>query len=259
MNPVPPIPPHHLRELVGAVDDSSFGNPTGKLVFPDYDHAVYENVFDWGCGCGRIARQLILQVPAPSAYTGIDLHKGMVDWCKDNLTPFASQFKFLHHNVFNQGLNPEGPRIDLPFPAQSNSVSLLIAWSVFTHVSQKSASFYLGEIARVLRPNGVARTTWFLFDKSYFPMMQEDQNALFINEMDFTNAVIFDKQWLLSELTSKGLVLERVKAPAIRGFQWTLSILKSNEKRLHAKIGEDLAPFGSMPPPVLKYSAKDRR
>ena len=253
-----PLPPPSLRELVGAVDEQSFDNPTAKSILGNYDYATSDNVLDWGCGCGRIARQLMLQHRPPRRYTGVDLHQGMVDWCKVNLTPIAPQFKFIHHNIFNPGLNPEGLRRDIQFPVEDNSVSLFIAWSVFTHVSQQSASYYLSEIARVLSETGIAVTTWFLFDKSYFPMMQHFQNALFINEMDFTNAVIFDKKWLLSELTNCGLRCETAIAPAIRGYQWTLSIARNNKNQPHVEFVEDLAPLGSSPPPVLKYSAVNR-
>ena len=44
-----------------------------------------------------------------------------------------------------------------------------------------------------MRPDGWLHASWFLFDKRLFPMMQPFQNALFINETDPSNAVIFDR------------------------------------------------------------------
>ena len=52
-------------------------------------------------------------------------------------------------------------------------------------------------------PDGVAVTTWFLFDKANFPMMQEFQNALYISDFDPTNAVIFDRTWLSGALARR--------------------------------------------------------
>ncbi len=72
----------------------------------------------------------------------------------------------------------------------------MIALSVFTHLTQVQAEAYLAELSRVLEPGGILLTSWFLFDKRDFPMMQEDQNTLFINEFDVRNAVIYDRSWI---------------------------------------------------------------
>jgi SAM-dependent methyltransferase len=76
-----PIPPLELRELVGLPDASFYDNPTGELVYPYLPAKAYASVFDFGCGCGRVARQLMLQHPRPQRYLGIDLHRGMIAWC----------------------------------------------------------------------------------------------------------------------------------------------------------------------------------
>ena len=53
--------------------------------------------------CGEA---LIQQRPRPARYLGIDVHRGMIEWCRENLTPFAPSFEFMHHDVFSRGLNP---------------------------------------------------------------------------------------------------------------------------------------------------------
>lgn len=246
----PPYPPEELRIFVGRTDDEAYDNPTGSLVFDDIPAQHYDSVFDWGCGCGRIARQLMLQEPQPQRYVGIDLHRGMVEWCAANLTPSAPHFEFHHHDVHNPGLNPSGSHDRVPFPAPDASVGLFVAWSVFTHVTERAASYYLGELARVLRPGGIAKTTWFLFDKIDFPMMQDFQNALYINDVDPTNAVIFDRQWLRDELSANGLVIAAARAPGMRGFQQQLNIALADDGAEHADIPDDTAPRGHKPPPL---------
>ncbi len=183
------MPPRELRKLVGPTEPEPFDNPTGALVFPDVPEQAYAFVFDFGCGCGRLARQLIQQQPAPQRYIGVDPQRSSVEWCRANLTPHAPHFTFAHHDVFHEFVNPEGKLDPLPLPAPGGQITLFIAWSVFTHLLDAEASFYLRELARVLSPNGVAVTTWFLFDKRDFPMMQAFQNTLYISDFDPTNAV----------------------------------------------------------------------
>jgi len=75
----PPLPPGDLRQLVGPSEDRYYDNPTGRPVFPGLPPSAYDFVFDWGCGCGRIARQLLQQDPQPGRYVGVDLHRGMIE------------------------------------------------------------------------------------------------------------------------------------------------------------------------------------
>ena len=232
------------RLLVGPTEPHFFDNPSGKPVFGDLPAPGYDTVLDFGCGCGRLARQLIQQHPRPRRYIGIDRHRGMIEWCRGNLAQNAPGFQFEHHDVYHDLLNPKGTPGHLPLPVRDRETTLFIAWSVFTHLLEPDAEFYIRELARVLAPDGVAITTWFLFDKGDFPMMQEFQNALLINSQDPTNAVIFDLAWLLRQLSNAGLVVTRVTAPKIRGFQWTLSIQQQAVSRVPASFPVDNAPRG---------------
>jgi SAM-dependent methyltransferase len=257
-----PIPPLELRRQVGATDPLLYDNPGGELMFPEVDRSpedLYEFVLDFGCGCGRLGRKLIQQRPQPARYLGLDLQAPLVNWCQIHLSPCAERFEFHHHDVHSAFLNPDASAKTLPFPVKTETVSLFIAWSVFTHLLEEGASFYLEELARVLKPGGVAITTWFLFDKTDFPMMQTFQNALFINSSDPTNAVIFDRAWLLGELTRSGLVATRIVPPAIRGFQWMLYLEKQDGHKSAAGFPEDIAPRGIARPPHGLDAVEDVR
>jgi SAM-dependent methyltransferase len=247
-----------MREMVGPTEESFFDNPTGGPVFRAVSLEQYACVFDLGCGCGRLARQLIQQEPRPGSYVGVDPHLGMVKWCRENLQVFAPEFAFHHHDIFHQAFNPSSsspkPAV-LALPVPDGHVTLFIAWSVFTHVTERAADFYLQELSRVLHPDGVAITTWFLFDKRDYPMMQDFQNALFINDLDPTNAVIFDRAWLRRRVEEEGLVIADVKAPAIRGFQWEVRLTRGGPSRRHVDFPEDAAPRGSKPPPLSPSDA----
>ena len=140
-------------------------------------------------------------------------------------------------------------------PAEDHSFKLVIAWSVFTHTTQDQAVHYLREAARVLDPNGIMVATWFLFEKRYYPMMQDFQNALYINDIDLTNAVIFDREWLQGMLQSVGLGTVHASPPGIRGFQWLLHIVPRGSNRTIIPLPEDRAPFGRLPPAMIPRDA----
>jgi SAM-dependent methyltransferase len=245
-----PMPPREMRELVGQPEAEGFDPPSDRPVVSTItDPRLYESVLDFGCGCGRIARQLgIARDPLPARYVGLDLHRGMIDWCNVNLAPVLPGFSFVHHDVFNPGLNPDPslPRF-ARLPVEDRSVSLMIAISVFTHLTQDQAEPYLDEVARVLRDDGVLVASFFLFEKRYFPMMQDFQNALYINTGDPTNAVIFDRDWLLTQLARRGLAVTRVTPPDIRGFHWSLEISRGEQS---LELPPDTGRFGHRPPPV---------
>jgi SAM-dependent methyltransferase len=248
-----PFPPLEMRMLVGPTDTSFFDNPTGNYIFKNIPGENYATVFDFGCGCGRIARQLLQQKERPSHYVGIDIHKGMISWCQENLASIAPEFEFIHHDVFNRGLNPgQNKPLTHSFPVKDHEFTLVLAWSVFTHLLESQVEFYLREAARILHPSGILLTTWFLFDKKYFPMMQDFQNALFINDIDPTNATIYDFNWLRNTIKQAGLKIVYIVPPEIRGYQWLLHIVPLSNLLPEVDFPDDIAPFGIARPPVPK-------
>jgi SAM-dependent methyltransferase len=244
-----------MRALVGVTDPALFENPSGANALPEAGERAYGAVLDFGCGCGRLARKLIQQDRQPTRYVGVDLHAGMIRWCNEHLAPLAPQFSFLHHDIFNAGFNPAAPARMLDFPVEESAFDLVVAHSVFTHVLEDAALHYLSECARALREDGMLVSTWFLFDKAPFPMMQSFQNALYINAIDPTNAVIYDRAWLRAAAAEAGLVATGAWPPAIRGFHWQIFFSPVAAGIPEIELPADEAPLGSMPPPVLSVPA----
>lgn len=221
-----PLPPFAMRRQVGVTDRAEYDNPSGAPIYDAYPPGrplrlpieAYTAVFDFGCGCGRLTRQLLQQQPRPLLYVGIDLDRALIAWCNDNLAPQAAQFHFFHHDVYNFRFNPGDDKSDrLPFPVSSNDFTLIIAQNVFTQLTESQAVHYLHEARRILRPGGVLVSTWFLFDKREYPMMSEAENALYINERDPSAAVIFDRHWLEATASMIGWHITTLISPRKRG------------------------------------------
>lgn len=252
-----PMPPTEMRALVGPTEVSAFDNPLGGLVFPYLDSSLYRAVFDFGCGCGRVARQMMLQREPPRRYVGIDLHAGMIRWCNENLAPHASQFRFLHHDVYDDGFNPgEGKPRWAPFPAADAEFTLVNAISVFTHLTEDQVAPYLRECARVLSDDGILHASFLLLDKRAFPFMQPHANALYVSWEHPSAAVVFDRQWLLQTAGDCGLSVVRAHPPAIRGYQWMLEMCPAQPGVEEIELPEDTAPLGEVTIPPMPTAAE---
>jgi hypothetical protein len=180
-----------------------------------------------------------MQRTPPRRYLGVDINSRMVAWCQQHLVPGEGRWEFAHHDVHNPLLGQFNSDARMaPFPCGDGEFSLALANSVFTHLLPDQAQFYLGEISRSLRVGGVARLTWFLFEKNGYPMMQDFQNALYINLEDPTNAVIFSREYVVGVAAAVGLELRE----EIDGFQQTLLFEKtSQEDRSALEVFEERA------------------
>ena len=202
-------------------------------------------MFDFGCGCGREARQLMQQQVSPKEYRGVDLHLGMIRWCQSNLTTRAPQFTFEHHDVFNLGFNPGEKSLTLPLPGADSHFTLVNVDSVFTDLIQSQTEHYLREARRIMRDDGVFRSTWFFFDRTDFPMLQDSQAAIYTTEPDLTGAVIYDRDRAVERTRGLGLIVTHVIPPHIRGFQWNVLMRPTNPGIVETPFPEDTAAEGS--------------
>ncbi|HTO57105.1 MAG TPA: class I SAM-dependent methyltransferase [Pseudomonadales bacterium] len=102
----------------------------------------FREVLDFGCGCGGTLVWLRDLAPQ-AALAGTDVDASAIAWCRGNL-PFAS-------------FATNAPRPPLDYPAAQ--FDLVYAISVFTHLDADFERAWLGELQRVLRPNGIALVT----------------------------------------------------------------------------------------------------
>ena len=102
----------------------------------------FASILDFGCGCGRIMRHW-KNLKGPSLY-GSDYNPVLVEWCRKNL-PFG-QYAV---NGIDIGLVYENAKFDF-----------IYAISVFTHLTEDLGFFWIRELDRVLKPEGIMYLTF---------------------------------------------------------------------------------------------------
>jgi len=101
--------------------------------------AAEQSVLDFGCGSGRYLMRLARQGPA--RLVGIDFSARMLDEARRHLAPAHNPARLVRAEA-----------VHLPFAGES--FDLVVAGLVLGHVEDLASA--VGEIARVLRPGGVA-------------------------------------------------------------------------------------------------------
>jgi SAM-dependent methyltransferase len=158
---VPEFPPTELRARVTGSEDGDWFWSSGQMAVEDISDALasvgrslddFENIYDFGCGCGRIILHLISQV-SPSRITGTDADNDAVAWLSTQLPTSRIEG--------NGGLPP--------VPFADDSFDLIIGWSVLTHLPENYQDEWLAELARVLSPGGVMLQT--VHGMSHFDLM----------------------------------------------------------------------------------------
>jgi SAM-dependent methyltransferase len=122
----------HGRDVATAVVQAA--DAAGSCV-PDADA-----ILDFGCGCGRIV-QPMLHLAAARTLTGTDVDAEAIAWLAE---AHGDRAEFVV-NEFSPPLRFDDGRFDL-----------LYTVSILTHFDEPMQDRWLAEIARVLRPGGVA-------------------------------------------------------------------------------------------------------
>jgi SAM-dependent methyltransferase len=167
-----PLPPARLR-FMGEDDETLIrvGDELAGLLVSQ-GLTAGSSVLDVGCGYGRLALGILHSTDHRGPYLGFDILPRQIEWCRTTISPAFPSVRFVHLDVRNGRYNPKGTieATDVAFPARSATTDVCALFSVFTHLYRADIERYLGEIRRVLRPGGVAVTTWFLLDEARVPL-----------------------------------------------------------------------------------------
>jgi cyclopropane fatty-acyl-phospholipid synthase-like methyltransferase len=114
---------------------------------------------DWGCGAGRLAVGIRQSLGHVRDYHGVDVQPSLLHWARDHLTDEHTRFTLVDQR--NERYNPDGTST-FAIPADTGSVDVLYAYSVFSHMLEIDVRGYAQTIAAILAPHGRAVMTVFV-------------------------------------------------------------------------------------------------
>jgi ubiquinone/menaquinone biosynthesis C-methylase UbiE len=147
---LPELPPAGLIQRVTGTADQNWFKSGGHRSCDEFleairrqrDLASVRRLLDWGCGCGRVAVHLIHKLPGVEIY-GTDIDAVAVQWCDEHIRPG-------HFAV--SGTHP-------PLPFGESMFDVVVAFSVFTHLTQETQESWLAELRRIITPGGLLLAT----------------------------------------------------------------------------------------------------
>ena len=161
-----PLTPSRIQiHDIGGFDFHEVGRNLAKIAIEHGRLQPHERILDVGCGFGRLAVPLLPYLTR-GEYAGFDLDRRAIRWCQRTISAGHANFWFAHADIANTYYNPRGT-IDPTkhvFPCADESVDVVFASSVFTHLLPATADHSIWEIARVLKAGGRAVVSFFLLD-----------------------------------------------------------------------------------------------
>ena len=107
----------------------------------DKNISSFQNILDFGCGCGRTL--ISFKDDDSCNFFGTDIDEEAIRWCQNNL-------KFAKFD-----LNQAKP----PTKYESGKYDLVYVISVFTHLNEELQFLWLNELKRITKPKGIILLT----------------------------------------------------------------------------------------------------
>lgn len=182
------LPPPMMMNIIGSCDDNHFK----KNMICFFTELVRRfslredsNIFDLGCGCGRLAIPFAHYLTS-GEYYGVDTWKDGIDWCIKNIATQNTHVSFYHIEAKNNYYF-ENNKLDNDFyfhNIDSNLIDLAFAISVFSHLIYKDTLSYLKEISRILRNRRAVYITCFIIDDFFHDFVKKTGRHTAVKEVE---------------------------------------------------------------------------
>ena len=179
-----------------------------------------DTVLDIGSGIGRTAIALTSYLSSEGRYEGFDVVELGVDWCNSRIGKDFPNFHFKYVALYNDLYNDsENKAVDFVFPYPSDTFDKIFSFSLFTHMQIADIENYFGEINRVLKKDGLAFSTFFLYDDAEETRISENGDYSFsiirdgyrlMSDQVKAGNVAIHKDKLAEMMSSKNLVIDKI-------------------------------------------------
>lgn len=160
--------PNFKERRGGKLSYAEWAHVTGifqTIIYQTLENKTGNDILDIGCGTGLLGIAAEPFTAEGGTYTGIDVMTEDIDFCRRHYQ--MPNYDFIHLNVANAMYAKGQPKALKPWPVEDASKDLVVALSVWTHLSEQDALYYFSEIGRVLKKGGKAIITFFYLDESY--------------------------------------------------------------------------------------------
>jgi SAM-dependent methyltransferase len=155
-----PLPDPGLHDV--GDDDEGRRGPKQLALLEHFGLTPAADVLEVGCGLGRLAYELASYLDDTATYAGFDIAPAAIAWLEAEYAPRLPGFRFDLLDVQNTRYRPNGAAAPeaVRFPYDDDTFDVACAFEVFMHLPLDGVTNYLDEIARVLRPGGLAVVTF---------------------------------------------------------------------------------------------------
>ena len=161
------------------------------LMYIHLDKKSDNLILDVGCGTGLLGISSEPFLGKKGRYVGIDVMENDIKFCRNHYPP--SSFEFIHFDVNNPAYTPFQKRKRLKWNLENERFDLVTALSVWTHLNEEDAFFYIKEVNRILKVGGKAIITFFLLDDLYERSLKKRSNEKGKYHFTPQDKWIFDK------------------------------------------------------------------
>jgi SAM-dependent methyltransferase len=171
-----------------------------------------KRVLDFGCGSGRTLRHF-LEEAQEGEFWGADIDGPSVEWINRNLSPPLHGWK-----------SAEGPALGL----EPESLDLIWAISVFTHLPPMTSLQWLLELHRLLKPDGLLICTYYgRWNSEYLAGEEWDDDRIGMNVLHHHRTwdsggpdVLMSDWWVMAHWGRAFEILDRLSR--FHNFTWLL-------------------------------------